>query len=89
MMDCGKLFQELFECYMKLMADKSARESQRRSSIKAESKATPELIERRIKDKIVETETVVISDCSTIVLFPFVLSLVSFFVCCSSMFCSF
>jgi hypothetical protein len=62
MMDRGKLFQELFECYKKLMADRSARESQEAAtcmwnSIKAESKATPGLFERRIKDKIVEIET--------------------------------
>jgi hypothetical protein len=67
-MDCGKLFQDLFECYKKLMEDRSARESReaatcmRNYSIKAQSKATPGLFERRIKDKIKEMETVVITD---------------------------
>jgi hypothetical protein len=63
MMDRGKLFQELFECHRKLMADRPAREAQEAAtcmwnSIKAESKATPGLVlEYRIRDKVVELKS--------------------------------
>jgi hypothetical protein len=48
--------------------------------IKAESKATPGLFERRIKDKIKEIETFVTTDCLTVMFFRLFLSFVSFFV---------
>jgi hypothetical protein len=55
-----------------------------------ESKVTPRLFERCIKDKIREIETFVTTDCLRVIFFPFdFLPFVSFFLCCSSMFCSF
>jgi hypothetical protein len=63
-------------------------ESMRIIYIKAESKATLGLFERRIKDKTKEIETFVTTDCLTVMLFRLFLSFV-LFLCCSSMFCSF
>jgi hypothetical protein len=37
----------------------------------AERKATQRLLERRIKNKIKEIETVVTTDCLTVMFFPF------------------
>jgi hypothetical protein len=49
--------------------------------IKAESKATPRLFERRINDKIKEIETFVTTDCLTVMFFPFGFSPLSNFSC--------
>jgi hypothetical protein len=47
----------------------------------AESKATPRLFERRIKDKIKEIETFVTTDCFDSNFFPFSFCLLSHFSC--------
>jgi hypothetical protein len=47
----------------------------------AESKATPRLFERRIKDKIKEIKTFVTTDCLTVMFFPFGFCLWSHFSC--------
>jgi hypothetical protein len=46
-----------------------------------ESKATPRLFERRIKDKVKEIKTFVTTDCLIVMFFPFGFRLLSHFSC--------
>jgi hypothetical protein len=55
----------------------------------AESKATPILFKRRIKDKIKEIKNFVTTDCLTVMFFRLVFAFCLIFWCYSSMFCSF
>jgi hypothetical protein len=55
-----------------------------------ESKATPRLFERRIKDKVKEIKTFVTTDCLIVMFYSVWFSpFLSFFLCCTSTFFSF